>query len=172
MRRFGHDVYFGDPRRLDVLRDAHVDRARLLVISVDDLEKSIEIAELVREAFPDTPILARVRNRNHAFHMRDIGVQYVVRDTLLSAVEMGGEALKSLGLDATQVERSTELFLAHDRKTLEDQYALHHEGGDLVQSARDAATDLRRLFEVDAAVDTEADPDQASGEASAGAAGT
>lgn len=150
VRRFGHSVYYGDPRRVDVLRDAHVDRARLFVIAVDDVQKSIEIAEAMREAFPATPILARVRNRNHAFHMRDLGVKYVVRDTLLSAVETGGEALRVLGMDDGRVRRSTALFLEHDVRTLEEQYALHHEGEDLVQNAREAAAELRRLFEADA----------------------
>ena len=165
VRRFGHDVYFGDPRRIDVLRDAHVDRAKLFVIAMDDVAKSIEVAEAVREAYPSTPVLARVRNRNHAFHMRDLGIEYVVRDTLLSAIETGGEALRVLGMDEGRVQRSTELFLERDELTLDEQYAMHREGEDLIQSAREAAEELRRLFEADA----EASVDQDSGQGVPGA---
>jgi glutathione-regulated potassium-efflux system ancillary protein KefC/glutathione-regulated potassium-efflux system protein KefB len=152
VRRYGHAVYYGDPRRLDVLAQAHVDRAKLFVIAVDDVEASLAIARLVRERFPKLRIAARVRNRAHAFHMRDLGVTILSRDTLLSSIDLGGALLRELGLDDEHVARTTSLFREHDARTLDEQYALHREGDDLVPSARAAAADLRRLFEADAKV--------------------
>lgn len=156
VRGYGHAVYFGDPRRLDVLKAAQVDRARLLVIAVDGVEDALAIAALARESFPDVRIIARVRNRQHAFRMMDLGVKVLVRDTLLSAASLGSSVLQGLGMDAEQAERSRELFLAHDERTLEEQYALHREGDDPVASARSAAADLRRLFEADSLVGRDA----------------
>jgi len=150
VRRYGHSVHYGDPRRLDVLTRARVDRARLFIIAVDDVEDSLAIARMVRDTWPRMRVIARVRNRRHAFHMRDLGIEVVARDTLLSAVALGGDALSALGMDAERARRTRELFLEHDAGTLEEQYALHREGDDLRQSARQAAADLRRLFEADA----------------------
>ncbi|MDZ7826320.1 MAG: monovalent cation:proton antiporter-2 (CPA2) family protein [Gammaproteobacteria bacterium] len=150
VRRYGHSVHYGDPRRLDVLNRARVDRARLFIIAVDDVEDSLAIARMVRDTWPRMRVIARVRNRRHAFHMRDLGIEVVSRDTLLSAVALGGDALAALGMDPERTRRTRELFLEHDARTLEEQYVLHREGDDLRQSARQAAADLRRLFEADA----------------------
>ncbi|HSG90460.1 MAG TPA: monovalent cation:proton antiporter-2 (CPA2) family protein [Pseudomonadales bacterium] len=150
VRRFGHSVYYGDPRRLDVLLGAHVDRAKLFVIAVEDVEDSLAIARIVRDTWPKLRVIARVRNRRHAFHMHDLGVATVVRDTILSAAALGQEALLAMGLPPDRAGRTHATFLEHDVRRLEEQYALHREGDDLVQSARDAAADLRRLFEEDA----------------------
>ena len=43
LRRFGRRVYYGDAARLDLLRAAGAERAEVLVIAVDDREKSLEI---------------------------------------------------------------------------------------------------------------------------------
>ena len=150
VRRFGHEVIFGDARRLDVLRNAHVERARTFVVAVDDVEASIAVTALVREQFPRLQILARARNRQHTFQLRDLGVRVVSRDTLLSAVEIGGGVLEALGMEREDVERSRETFLAHDARMLDDQYATHLDGEAYVQAVRAAAADLRSLFEADA----------------------
>ena len=57
VRRFGNPAYFGDPRRLDILRAAHVDQAELFVIAVGDPESSVEIAESVKRHFPNLKVL-------------------------------------------------------------------------------------------------------------------
>jgi glutathione-regulated potassium-efflux system ancillary protein KefC/glutathione-regulated potassium-efflux system protein KefB len=150
VRRFGHEVIYGDARRLDVLRNAHVDRARTFVIAVDDAEASIAIARLVREQFPRLNVLARARNRQHVFQLRDLGIAAISRDTLLSAVELGGDVLEAMGMAPEQVAQSRERFLEHDKRTLEDQYATHLDGEAYVQAVRLAAADLRALFEADA----------------------
>src|SRR5690606_17482580 len=33
IRRFGHDVYYGDATRLDLLRAAHTDRAEVFIVA-------------------------------------------------------------------------------------------------------------------------------------------
>ena len=45
MRRFGWRVYYGDATRLDLLRTAGADKARVLVVAIDDIEQSIELRQ-------------------------------------------------------------------------------------------------------------------------------
>ena len=52
LRRFGWRVYYGDATRLDLLRTAGAGTARVLVVAIDDIEQSVEVATLVREHFP------------------------------------------------------------------------------------------------------------------------
>ena len=45
-------------------------------------------AELVRSKYPDLPIFARARNRNHAHRLLDIGVTNLQRETFLSSLDI------------------------------------------------------------------------------------
>ncbi len=71
----------------------------------------------------------------------------------------------SEGRAADTVER----FREHDEKRLVQQQAIHHDEHQLIQDAREAAEDLRRLFEADARA--EADDPGESGEIKAGESG-
>ncbi|WP_204326154.1 NAD-binding protein, partial [Stenotrophomonas maltophilia] len=61
LRRFGWTVYYGDATRLDLLKSAGAATARVLVIAIDDMAQSLELAELAREHFPQLAIVARAR---------------------------------------------------------------------------------------------------------------
>ena len=82
VRRFGNKLYYGDASRLDILRAAGAGRAELLVLAIDDVEASVRTAELARKHFPRLRVLARARNRQHAFRLIDLGVEQVQRETL------------------------------------------------------------------------------------------
>jgi glutathione-regulated potassium-efflux system ancillary protein KefC len=65
VRKFGNKIYYGDASKLDLLRAAKTHDAKLFVLAVDEVEASVQIAELVREQFPLIKIIARARNRAH-----------------------------------------------------------------------------------------------------------
>src|SRR6185369_16645314 len=48
MRQFGWRVYYGDATRLDLMRTAGADKARVIVLAIDDVEKSVEAATMIR----------------------------------------------------------------------------------------------------------------------------
>ena len=50
LRRFGWKVHYGDASRLDLLRTAGADKARLLIVAIDDRDKASEMVEAAREA--------------------------------------------------------------------------------------------------------------------------
>jgi len=74
--RFGNTVYYGDPSRRDLLEAAGAHDAKLLVISVDDTEKAIEIIETAQKHFPNLKILARAIDRRHAYQMIEKDIHY------------------------------------------------------------------------------------------------
>src|SRR5690606_26029579 len=95
-RRFGSRIYYGDPSRPELLRAAHADHAKVFVLATDDPETNIRTARLVRRLYPHLRIVARVRNRQHAFRLMDLNIQSVVRETFFSSLFMAREVLKSL----------------------------------------------------------------------------
>jgi len=149
VRRFGNKVYYGDASRLELLDSAKARDAKLFVLAIDDVEASVKTAALVRKHFPDLPILARARNRVHAYRLLDLGIESIERETLLSSLETARHALVHLGLDATQATRAVELFREHDARQLDAQYAVRQDEAQLIQTTAQAAAQLQELFESD-----------------------
>ena len=150
VRRFGAKVYYGDASRLELLLAAKAGEARLFVLAIDDVEASVRTAEVVRRHFPDLPIIARARNRTHYFHLRDLGIHSIFRETFPASVEMARLALLRMGMSPSVTERTVSLFTRHDEEQLEAQYAVHHDEAALIQTAQEAAAQLQDLFESDA----------------------
>jgi len=149
VRRFGNKLYYGDASRIDLLRAAGAGKAEVLVLAIDDVEASVRTAEMVHREFPRLRILSRARNRQHAFRLLDIGVQVVLRETYASSLEMAEHALVALGIPREQAVDDVRRFRAHDEKTLAAQAAMKGDEDKILQTARESAEQLERLFEAD-----------------------
>lgn len=149
IRRYGSKVYFGDAGRLDLLRAAGADRAKLLVLAIDDVEASIKTIETVIRHFPHLNIVARARNRRHAHKLMDLGITHIFRETLLSSLAMSERVLEMLGFDQEEVRRVIDTFAERDKRLLDEQHAIHHDEERLIQSAKDTARELESLLRND-----------------------
>jgi monovalent cation:proton antiporter-2 (CPA2) family protein len=164
VRRAGSKVYYGDASRLEMLQAAGADRAEIFVLAIDDIDASVRTAELVRRHFPHLKILARARNRQHALHLMDLGVRYLMRETYLSSLDMARQTLQSLGMSRADAAESIRRFDGHDKKLLQQQREVRDDEQKLIQTAAQAAKELERLFEEDAEpAREEAPPRQAAG---------
>ena len=112
--RFGNRVFYGDAANVELLRAAGADQARLLVIAIDDREKAIKMIHSVRTQFPELKILSRAYDRTHAYELIHAGADYIARETFGSALAMGEEALKLLGLKNERAKHMVESFDKHD----------------------------------------------------------
>ncbi len=151
VRRFGNRIYYGDASRPELLHAAKAGEAKLFVLAIDDVEASVKTARVVRKHFPNLDIVARARNRVHYFRLRDLGVRAIHRDTFPASLEAADQTLQKLGFNAAAAEHAVALFRAHDESLLQKQYAIHQDEAQLIQSAQQAATQLRELFEADLA---------------------
>ncbi len=150
VRRFGNNkAYYGDASRLDMLHAAGAHEAQALVLAIDDIEASVRTAETVRKHFPKLKILARARNRFHAYRLMDIGVEYIIRETLVSALELAEQVLQTTGISAWDAKNTIATFRAHDERTMARQYAVYHDETQLIQTSREAAQELQGIFESD-----------------------
>lgn len=152
VRRYGNTAYYGDASRLDVLRSARAERARILVLAMDDVEASARTVALVRRHFPHLRILARARDRHHSHVLASLGVHGQIRETLLSSLELSRRVLEELGLPAEQAQRAVETFREHDARALERQRAVFRDEHELIQSVRAAARELEAVYEADSAL--------------------
>ncbi len=156
VRRFGNKIYFGDASRLEMLRAAKADKAKLFVLAIDDVAASIKTAEMVKRHYPNLKIYARARNRFHTYQLMDIGVDKIVRETFHSSLMLSKDVLRDLGFPEHDIETTVEKFKRHDEALIERQHLVHQDEAQLIATSKQAAEELQGLFEED--VDVEQRP--------------
>lgn len=153
IRRFGFKVFYGEAGRLDLLRAAGAERARLLVLAIDDRAQALKIVDLVQEHFPNLTILARAWDVFHLLQLQDRGVIQVERESFEGALRLGERALSRVGFGAWAAKQAANRFRAHDQALLADLLA-HFQEDIEVRAAISASARqrLREQMEADAAV--------------------
>ena len=146
VRRFGWQVYYGDATRLDLLRSAGADAARLFVLAIDDVEQSVAVAKLVREHFPHLGIVARARNVSHYYQLRNLGIEAVERETLDSALMSGRSALELLGLERHQARTLALRFRRHNLELVEQMRPHTGDEAQLIAIAKQGRQQLEEQF--------------------------
>jgi CPA2 family monovalent cation:H+ antiporter-2 len=110
--RFDTKVYFGDGLRVDLLRRAGGEEARLIIFCMDDASVGADAMRPIVEAFPHAKILMRVFDRRQLLAVDGSGVDGVVREVFESSIAMGMTALRHLDVDPREME-DVEATLRH-----------------------------------------------------------
>ncbi len=151
LKRFGNKVFYGDASRLDLLRAARADKARLFVLAIDDVQASVRTAREVQEHFPHLMIFARARNRAHAYQLMELGIEHVSRETFLSSLELTGELLQELGFTYSDARSTLDRFREHDERMLQESFRYQRDEKKLIEIAERSRRELESLFARDAA---------------------
>lgn len=149
LRRFGRRVYYGDALRLDLLRAAGADKAKVLVIAIDNAEKATELAEMAREEFPHLIVLARAYDRRHAYDLLDKGAHVVERETFEGGLSLAAETLRALGWRAYRAERAARLFRLHDERLFEKLRPLWGDEERFTVASRESSPRMEDLLRAD-----------------------
>lgn len=148
LRRFGNQLYYGDPTRPELLRAAGADRIKVFVMAMDDPETNIKAVRLVRRLYPQAKVLARARNRQHAWKLMDLGAE-PFREVLGSSLELSERMLVELGAAQATAQHAVSRFRHHDDDLLRRQYLVYDDDAAVIQTSREARADLMQLFEAD-----------------------
>jgi len=146
LRKFGFRVHYGDATRLDLLRLAGAEQARVLVIAIDDVEQSVALAEAARQHFPQLTVVARARNVQHYYALRDRGVALIDRETMDSALFSARRVLEQLGWLPHQARQLSMRFRQHLVDQVERMYPHHRDEQALVSMAKQGRQQLEELF--------------------------
>ena len=141
-RTFGYRVFYGDATRLDLLRIAGAERARILVVAVDDPEQSLKIAKLAREHFPHLQIVARARDITHWNKLRDLGVTLVQRELFEASLQSAHTVLELMGLSAAEATTFTDRFRKHNIALADRMYPHHKDQAKYIAVAREGRAQL------------------------------
>jgi glutathione-regulated potassium-efflux system protein KefB len=164
--QIGFKVYYGDGTRLDILHAAGASTADLILICTDDKVQTTRIAELVRDEFPLTRVLARAYDRSHAIELIRAGAEFQVREVFESALAFGGEAVSMLGASEEEAAEVVEGVRDRDRQRFERQLAgedWRNLGTLLISNAEEQARESGVTVPKEAAADAAEDAVEQSG---------
>ncbi len=150
VRKFGNDTYYGDATRLDVLQAAGLARARAVLVAVDPEDTSVKIVDHIKTAHPGVLVMARAHTRHHELALREAGVDFVLRDTLLSSLAIATELLVALGIPRSDAESRVTRFREHDAETLLKQAQVFGDDEQFRQASMTAVEELKQIFDRDA----------------------
>jgi monovalent cation:proton antiporter-2 (CPA2) family protein len=122
---FGTKVYYGDGVRLDLLRTAGAETARVIAFCNDNRDGELTAGALraVLDAFPQAAVMVRAFDRLHLIELDRLDLAFAERELFESAVAMGRAALKASGIDGAEVDRVEREYRFRDCERLERQAA-------------------------------------------------
>ncbi|MEM6956385.1 MAG: cation:proton antiporter [Myxococcota bacterium] len=118
VRKFGFRVYFGDATRPDLLKAAGIERARLLVVALDEREQIDRLVKHALKHYPNLHVTARALDRNHVFELWSYGCRDIIRETYDSSMRMGRSALEALDIDRETAQSMVDAFETMDRASM------------------------------------------------------
>jgi monovalent cation:H+ antiporter-2, CPA2 family len=127
LRKMGFKVFYGDATRLDILKSAGADEAKILIAAIDSPEINMELLEKTKKEFPNLTIMIRARNRDDAYELLDSGAENIYRESLDTSVRLGVDTLVKLGFRKYTAVRAGQNFLKYDEAALHLTAAHRHD---------------------------------------------
>jgi voltage-gated potassium channel Kch len=147
LRKFGFKVYYGDASRPDLLKAAGSEHASVIVVAVDDKQKSLQIIDLVQRHYPHLKIMARALDMEHTYELMKRSIDGFERDTFESSLQLGVRVLTRLGYQNYQAHRLARTFRQHNQMVIRELFKHHGEDEKkYLSQAKKYASELEELF--------------------------
>ncbi len=127
LRKFGFKLYYGDVTRPQVIEQAGIRHAKLVILSMAEYDEALKVADHLKKNYPQVKILARAKDIYHAFEFFKRSVTSVQQEVFDSAAELGQQALIEMGFSKYEAYRAVRTFKHHEKQVLTDLYALWKE---------------------------------------------
>lgn len=146
VKKFGNKVFYGDAARLDLLRTAGIDHAKVMLLALDDEEQSLRVAELMHEHYPRVKVVARAHNRFSVRLFHQLGVKATVRELMGSSLTAAESILQQYGFSESEAASMVHVFERHDAQTLEASLELEDDMDALIDHTLYSREELAGLF--------------------------
>ena len=137
LRKMGFRVYYGDATRLDLLKSAGADNAKILIAAIDSPEVNQELISTVQKNFPNLQIMARAKSRMDAYELIDMGLKDIYRESLHTSVKLAVDVLGKLGQRTYTATRQGQKFMQYDEDALREMAEHRHDMKQYVMKARE-----------------------------------
>jgi CPA2 family monovalent cation:H+ antiporter-2 len=97
-RQKGHEVYYGDASRPELLERCGLAAAPGVVLTTDEPEAAEAVAAAVRRLRPDVVLVARARDARHARKLYELGATDAVPETIEASLQLSEAVLVDIGV--------------------------------------------------------------------------
>lgn len=150
LRKFGFKLFYGDVTRPQVIEQAGIKHAKLVILSMAEYDEALKVADYLKKNYPHVKILARAKDIYHAFEFFKRNVNIVQREVFDSAAELGEKALVQLGFSKYEAYRATRTFKHHEKQVLLDLYTLWKEDENrFIQETRRFSEQLAEMLQAE-----------------------
>ncbi len=104
-RAQGFSVFYGDASNVKVLQAAGAGRAKMIVVAMDNPEHFDRMVPLVRQYYPNLPIHARAKDRQHCAALIMQGASTAVSETLETSLRLSEEVLQGSSVAQSDIDR-------------------------------------------------------------------
>ena len=119
LRTYGvSHAYFGDATRPDLLHAAGIDKAKLLIVTIDDKHQITELVSYATRNYPNLHVIARAVDRHHTYELWAHGCRDIIRETYDSSLRIGRSAFEALGTPRPAAERMKDAFHEMDQQSM------------------------------------------------------
>jgi CPA2 family monovalent cation:H+ antiporter-2 len=103
-------IYYGDASRVEVLKAAGINRARAVVVTLDQPLAAERAVAAIKRLCPLLDVHARARDHEHQIHLQEAGATHVVPEMMEGSLQLAGTLLKSLGRSHEEVANVLDEF--------------------------------------------------------------
>lgn len=104
----GTQVYVGDASKLDILNRAGANRARTLLITMDNGHAAERTVHVARSHYPELNIVVRSKDEKHTEELIKAGANRVVPETLEASLQLSAHTLHAAGLSREEANACIE----------------------------------------------------------------
>lgn len=117
----GYPVFYGDARRREVLKGIGAERAKAVVITLNQMTPSVRTVMMLRRHFPDLPICVRIKDHKHQEKLIESGARLVVPETVEPTIQLATSVLHVMGVPLDEITQLIDTFrrqhwMVHDAK--------------------------------------------------------
>ena len=106
----GFPIFKGDISQIDLLKVMGIERAISVILAVNNEITVKKTLNAISEAFPDLNIIVRLKNLKKSAEFYEAGASIIIPEDYEIGLQLGGAALKSVGVSEYEINRIKEQF--------------------------------------------------------------
>jgi len=101
----GHPVHYGDISDPELLAAIHVERASLVVITIDQSDMALRAVSYLRKTCPQVPVIARARDLESSSQLLDAGATHAHPEAIEASLRLGATAMQILRVPPDDIDQ-------------------------------------------------------------------
>jgi CPA2 family monovalent cation:H+ antiporter-2 len=115
-REKGWPVFYGDARRLNVLNAVGAEKAKAVVITLNQMPPSVRTVMMLRRHHPNLPVCVRIKDHKHQEKLLDSGARLVVPETVEPTIQLATSVLHLMGIPSEEIGQLIDNFRKQNYK--------------------------------------------------------